>query len=106
MSLLPQVEPDGVWHVDFEYKTNVDGSPQQPFLMAAHHHSTGRTIVLWGDDLTGRSAPPFPVTDHTFVVCHHCPAESRCFDLLNWPKPNFIDTLIEFRLSRAYADQR
>jgi hypothetical protein len=106
MGPTPLAEPGQAWHIDFEYETNDDGSPRKPFLMAAHCHATGRTIVLWGDDLTGRSAPPFPVTDRTYVVCHHCPAEAACFDLLGWPRLNFIDTLVEFRLSPAYADLR
>jgi hypothetical protein len=74
--------------------------------MAAHHHLTGKTIVLWGEDLTRRKAPPFPITDRTYVVCHYCVAEAACFEHLRWPRPNFIDTLIEFRLSPAYADRR
>jgi hypothetical protein len=106
MCRTPRVEPGGVWHVDFEYEVNDDGSLRRPSLMAAHCHDTGQTIALWGDDLTSRSIPPFPVTDRTYVVCHYCPAEAACFRLLGWPRPNFIDTLVEFRLSPAYGDQR
>jgi hypothetical protein len=106
MVLAPQVEPGVAWHLDFEYEVDDDGSPRKPFLMAAHCHATGQTIVLWGDDLLGRSTPPFPVTDRTYVVCHHCPAEAACFGLLGWPRPNFIDTCVEFRISPAYADRR
>jgi hypothetical protein len=98
--------PAGTWHVDFEFPTNPDGTARTPYLMAAHHHHTGRMIVLWGDELTAMARPPFPVGPSTFVVCHHCPAEARCFELLKWPRPNFIDTLAEFRLSAAYADIR
>jgi hypothetical protein len=95
-----------VWHVDFEYAIHDDGSLREPFLMAAHCHTTGRTIILWGDDLTSRRAPPFLVTPSTYVVCHWCSAEASCFDFLGWRRPNFVDTAIEFRLSAAYADLR
>jgi hypothetical protein len=101
-------ESGGCWHVDFEYSTHVDGSLRDPFLMVAHPHppTPGDTIVRWGDDLTSLSAPPFPLTDRTYVVCHHCLAEAACFRKLGWPRPNFIDTMVEFRLSPAYADLR
>jgi hypothetical protein len=74
--------------------------------MAAHHHTTGQTITLYGKELTSRPAPPFPVGSSTIVVCHNCTAEAACFDWLGWQKPNFVDTLVEFRLSEAYADYR
>jgi hypothetical protein len=96
----------GVWHVDFEFEVQADGSSGRPFLMAAHHHTTGRTIVLWGDELRGRPGPPFPVDGRTIVVCHFCPAEAGCFASLGWSRPQFFDTCVEFRLSPAYADWR
>jgi hypothetical protein len=106
MDSTPRTEPGGVWHVDFEYEIHDDGSLRRPFLMAAHHHESGRTLVLWGEDLTSRSLPPFPVDDRTIVVCHNCEAEAACFEWLGWPRPRFVDTMIEFRLSPAYADLR
>ena len=84
---------DEVWHVDFEYSTHEDGSLKEPFLLAAYRHADGKTIILWDDQLR-RRAPPFPVTDRTLVVCHHCVAEHNRFARLGWPKPNFIDTLV------------
>jgi hypothetical protein len=96
----------GVWHVDFEFEVEADGSSGRPFLMAAHHHATGRTIVLWGEELWGRVGPPFPVDGRTIVVCHYCQAEAGCFARLGWPRPHFLDTCVEFRLSPAYADWR
>jgi hypothetical protein len=105
MTATPQARPV-VWHCDFEFGVNDDGSPQVPFLLAALEHTSGQVIVRWGDDLTSRSAPPFPLTDHTFVVSHFCQAEAECFRLLGWPRPRFIDTLIEFRLHPAYANWR
>jgi hypothetical protein len=98
--------PGAVWHVDFEFSTHEDGSLHRPFLMAAHCHTTGRTLVLWGADLTGRDAPPFAVGPHTYIVAHYCRAEAACFRWLGWPQPNFVDTALEYRLSPAYADQR
>jgi hypothetical protein len=95
-----------VWHVDFEYSTYDDGSPREPFLMAAHHHASGRTILLWGDDLINRPEPPFPVDERTVVVSHYCPAEDHCFRRLGWPRPRYFDTSIEYRLTGAYADAR
>jgi hypothetical protein len=100
------VGPPGLWHLDFEYQVLEDGSPR-PFLMVAHHHHTGYTVVLWGPDLFARSGPPFPL-EGSFIVCHHCPAEASCFKALGWDltRARFVDTLVEFRLSPAYADIR
>jgi hypothetical protein len=106
MNAIPTAGPAGIWHVDFEFSTNADGSLKSPFLMAAHHHVTGQTITLWGDELTSRSTPPLPVDRRTIVVCHYCPAEASCFDWLGWPRPHFVDTAVEFRLSVAYANHR
>jgi hypothetical protein len=74
--------------------------------MAAYCHTTGRTIILWDIDLTGRDAPPFAMDPHTCIVAHHCRAEAACFRWLGWPQPNFVDTALEYRLSPAYADRR
>jgi hypothetical protein len=73
--------------------------------MAALDHHTGRVTTLWGDELTGRSAPPFPLDD-TIIVSHNCAAERACFRLLGWPQPRFFDTFVEHRLTDAYADWR
>jgi DNA polymerase-1 len=87
-----------IWVVDFEFTKDANGRPD-PICLAARELRTGRTIVLWRDQMG--PAPPYDCGPDCVFVCYSgSEAELACHLVLGWPLPaNVIDLIVEFRLA-------
>jgi DNA polymerase-1 len=87
-----------VWLVDFEYAFDRNGLPR-PFCMVAKNFFTGQEIRLFGDELTRRKAPPFPIGPTDIFVAYSAHAEASAFLALDWSQPpTILDLYVEMKL--------
>jgi DNA polymerase-1 len=87
-----------VWLVDFEYSYDQYGLPK-PFCMVAKNYFTRQEIRLWGDELTRRKSPPFPIGPTDIFVAYSAHAEASAFLALGWPQPvTVLDPYVEMKL--------
>jgi DNA polymerase I len=85
-----------VWLVDFEYSFDRNGLPL-PFCMVARNFFTGSEYRLWGEELTRRTQPPFPIGPYDVFVCYAATAEASAFLALGWPQPvTIFDAYVEY----------
>ena len=85
------------WFVDFEYR-QLPGEPPLPICLVAHELGSGTRIELFGDDLTSRRCPPYPVDASALFVAYSATAELSCHLALGWPLPaRILDLYAEFR---------
>lgn len=82
---------------DFEFRA-APGERPEPVCMVAREVRSGRTIRLWGDELTS-SACPYSTAADTLFVAYYASAEMGCHRALGWPMPtNVLDLYAEFRV--------
>lgn len=86
-----------LWAADFEF-TAPDGERPRPFLLVARELRSGRTVTLFGDELTARTMPPYPVDRDALFIAFYASAEMGCHLALGWPLPaRVLDLYTEFR---------
>jgi hypothetical protein len=78
-----------VWHVDFEFRFDVNHLPV-PVAMFAKEHRTGAEISMRRDQLLARSRAPFDTGPDALVVAYSAVAELSCFHVLQWPAPGNV----------------
>jgi DNA polymerase I len=85
------------WNVDFEFQ-QLPGKCPSPICMVAHELFSGQKIELFGDELTSRTQPPYPVDASALFVAYSATAELSCHLALGWPLPErVLDLYAEFR---------
>ena len=85
------------WFVDFEFQ-QLAGECPSPICMVAHELFSGERIELFGDELTRRAQPPYPVDASALFVVYSATAELSCHLALGWPLPErVLDLYAEFR---------
>ena len=90
-------EFEQVWAADFEFCA-LPGERPIPHCLVARELSSGRTIRLFGTELTSRVVPPFDIGPKSLVVAFFASAEMGCFLTLGWSLPeNVLDLYVEFR---------
>ena len=86
-----------VWAVDFEFSAP-DGERPTPHCVVARELGSGRLVRLFGDELTGRDTPPYPIDAGCLFVAYYASAEVGCHLAMGWPVPvNVCDLHAEFR---------
>jgi hypothetical protein len=78
-----------VWHVDFEFRFDVNHLPV-PVARFAKEHRTGAEISMRRDQLLARSRAPFDTGPDALVVAYSAVAELSCFHVLQWPAPRNV----------------
>lgn len=82
---------------DFEFRA-APGERPEPVCMVAREMNSGRTIRLWGEELTSTPCPYSTAAD-TLFVAYYASAEMGCHRALGWPMPkNVLDLYAEFRV--------
>lgn len=82
------------WNVDFEFVADPGHKPI-PICMVAKCMITGTEIRLWGEQLKNC---PFDMTADDLFIAYYASAETSCFDVLGWPRPQrMLDLFPEFR---------
>ena len=85
------------WFLDFEFH-QVAGEVPLPICLAAHELTSGTKIELFGDQLTSRTSPPYPVDSSALIVAYAAHAELSCHLALGWAPPEAVlDLYAEFR---------
>jgi DNA polymerase I len=85
------------WFVDFEFQ-QLPGERPSPICMVARELSSGARIELFGEQLTSRTRPPYPVDASALFVAYSATAELSCHLALGWPLPDrVLDLYAEFR---------
>jgi hypothetical protein len=75
-----------------------EGGRPVPVCLVAKEYYSGRSWLLWGDELSALRRPPFDIGMHTAMVAFFASAEATVFNALNWPLPeNVIDLYAEYR---------
>lgn len=88
---------ESCWFIDFEFQ-QLPGELPSPICLVAHELSSGARIELFGDELTGRRHPPYPVDASALFVAYSATAELSCHLALGWPLPErVLDLYAEFR---------
>jgi DNA polymerase I len=98
--ITPERFPGGVWFCDFEFHPVgcEEGNLPYPVCMAAREFFSGRTILVWGHELTALKEPPFSTDGSALMVAYNVSAEVGCFLELGWPLPvNTLDLFVVFR---------
>jgi len=84
-----------IWHVDFEFREDVNHLPI-PVCMYAREERSGATISLWRDELLRLTHAPFDTGPDSVMVAFASNAELACFLALGWPFPtNVLDPYVE-----------
>jgi DNA polymerase I len=87
-----------IWLHDFEFISN-PGERPDVVCLAAHELRSGRTLLLWRDELDklGRR-PPYRTDSGVLFVSYVANAECACHLALGWPLPaNVLDLSPSFR---------
>lgn len=88
-----------VWVADFEFRSEPGENPQ-PHCLVARELCTGRTVRLFGDELTSRTEAPLDIGPESVFIGYYASAEMGCFLALGWQTPvNVIDLFVEFRVA-------
>jgi DNA polymerase I len=83
------------WHIDCEYREDVNHLPVPVSLCAIERHS-GAVIFLRRDQLQKLKQAPFNTGPDSLVVAYAANAEMSCFLTLGWPFPvNILDLYVE-----------
>jgi DNA polymerase-1 len=84
-----------IWHVDFEYREDVNHHPVPVCMFAVEQHS-GAEIFLRRERLLELKRAPFDVGPNDLMVAYAANAELSCFLALGWPFPcNVLDLYVE-----------
>lgn len=85
------------WCVDSEYASS-PGSLPVPHTVCGCEVLSGRTIRLFGEELTQLKAPPYGIGPTSLFVAFYASAECSTHLALDWPLPTHIlDLFVEFR---------
>ncbi len=86
-----------LWAADFEFAAP-DGERPRPFCLVARELRSGRTVKLFGDELTSLAAPPYAVDKDALFIAFYASAEMTCHLALGWPMPEHVlDLFTEYR---------
>ncbi len=86
-----------VWFVDFEFRA-LGGALPEPICMVAYELHSGRTLRLFGRELTSCGVPPYSTAANSMFVAYYASAELGCHLALGWPLPAAVaDLFVEFR---------
>src|SRR5438034_4851391 len=87
-----------VWAIDWEF-TAPPGANPRPICVVARELCSGRTVRLFGEELSRRPAPPYPIGDDVLLVAYYASAEIGCHLALGWGAPAMVlDLFTEFRV--------
>lgn len=98
--MLATEYPDGIWLVDFEFRSldGLEGNLPEVVCMVAHQWPEGPRFGIWKDELDKMAAAPFPTGDGALFVAFYASAEMDCFQQLGWRMPShLLDLFTEFR---------
>ena len=88
---------EAIWCVDFEFSAPPGGRPR-PICLVARELGSGRTIRLFGSDLTDLRTPPYEIGPNSLFVAYYASAEMACHLALGWDLPEYVlDLYAEFR---------
>lgn len=86
-----------IWVADFEFRA-APGERPEPVCLVAHEVRSGRSVKLWGHELTS-SPCPYKTSADALFVAYYASAEMGCHLALKWPMPaNVLDLYAEFRV--------
>jgi hypothetical protein len=86
-----------IWLIDYEFGHPPGGRPK-PVCLAAKELRSGRTILMWEDELRDRRMPPYPIGPDSLIVAFLASAELGCHLALGWPMPErVLDLYVEFK---------
>jgi DNA polymerase I len=78
-----------IWHVDFEFRTDVNHRPV-PVSMFAKEHRTGAEIFMRREQLLTLTTSPIDIGADAVMVAYSAVAELTCFKVLHWPLPRNV----------------
>src|SRR5437667_106156 len=78
-----------VWAIDWEF-TAPPGANPRPICVVARELCSGRTVRLFGEELSRRPAPPYPIGDDVLLVAYYASAEIGCHLALGWGAPAMV----------------
>jgi hypothetical protein len=86
---------DTAWHIDFEYRQDVNHLPV-PVSLCGYEEFSGTKFFLTRDQLLTLRQAPFAMGPRDLVICFAANAEMSCFLALGWPFPqNILDLYVE-----------
>lgn len=86
-----------IWAIDFEFRHNDGALPHAVVCMVARELKSGRTLLVWQDQLYSLKSPPFDIGPKSCIVAYNVVAELSCFLHLGWSFPqNVIDLYPEY----------
>jgi DNA polymerase I len=96
------------WAVDFEFRHNDGALPLAVVCMVARELRSGRTLLVWQDELYSLTRPPFDIGPKSCFIAYNVVAELSCFLHLGWSFPqNVIDLYPEYlNISNGLRDFR
>jgi len=86
-----------IWAVDFEFH-QPSGERPGVICMVAHEIRSGRSFLMWRDQLKGLRRPPYGIGSDSLFIAYYASAEMNCHLSLGWGLPtHVIDLYVEFR---------